>query len=60
MGEIVKLVNISNEGWSASSEKIFYFARRQEFPTFLRYFLYSMPTTSIDGLSAIYFLGLFT
>ena len=58
IGEIVKLVNISNEEWLALLEKIFYFTRRQESPTFLPYFLYSIPNTSLYDLRAPYFLGL--
>ena len=56
IGENVRLINISSEEWSALLEKIFYFTRRQEFPTFLLYFLYSMPTKSLHGLSVAYLL----
>ena len=58
IGEIVKLIDIAHEGWSTLLEEIFYFTRRQEFPTFLRYCLYIMPTTSLHGLSATYLLGM--
>ena len=55
--EILKLINISNKEWLALLEKIFFFTKRQEFPTFLRYVLYSMPTTLLQILSATYFFG---
>ena len=58
IGEIVKLIDIAHEGWSTLLEEILYFTRRLEFPTFLRYFLYIMPTTSLHGLSATYLLGM--
>ena len=59
IGEIVKLINISNKEWLPLLEKIFYFTRRQDSPTFLRYYLYSMPTTSLYDLSGTNFLGVF-
>jgi len=54
IGEIVKLINISNEEWLALLEKIFYFTRRREYPIFLRHFLYIMRTMSLYGLSVIF------
>ena len=59
IGEIVKLIDISNKEWSALLEKIFYSTRRQKFPTFLRYALYSVIclTTLLYSLSVTYFLA---
>ena len=57
MGEIIKLVNISNEEWLALLEKSYFTSKQQEFPTFVLYVLCSMFITSLYGISTTYLLG---
>ena len=56
-GEIVNLWIFLLQNARLCWKKVFYFTRRQECPTFLRSILYSMPTISLYGVSAIYLLG---